>query len=237
LQRDLAFFAALRASIPVLMGYSVLGFAFGLLMRSQGYAWYLPVAMSLVIYAGALQFLALEFFRAKAGMWEIFVASIFVNIRQAFYGLSLLKKFKKSGLFKPYLIFALTDETYALMTTLKVEPGIDQKRYLFYLAALNQSYWVLGTLVGSLVGGVVHFDTRGLDFSLTALFVVLAMEQYAQRKSLLPFLIGAGASIAAMMLVSRDRMLITAIALALVGMFALRNALEKEEERNDAERA
>jgi 4-azaleucine resistance transporter AzlC len=222
--------------MPVLMGYSVLGFAFGLLMRSQGYAWYLPVAMSVVIYAGALQFLALEFFRAKAGMWEIFVASIFVNIRQAFYGLSLLKKFKKSGLFRPYLIFALTDETYALMTTLKVDPGIDPKRYLFYLAALNQSYWVLGTLAGSLVGGMVHFDTRGLDFSLTALFVVLAMEQYAQRKRLSPFLIGAGASILALMSVSRDRMLIAAIALALVGMFALRSALDKGEERDDAER-
>ncbi|ADV45946.1 AzlC family ABC transporter permease [Nitratifractor salsuginis] len=228
--KDPAFKAALKASMPVLMGYSVLGFAFGLLMRSQGYAWYLPVAMSLLIYAGTLQFLALEFFRAKAGMWEIFVASIFINIRQAFYGLSLLKQFQKTGRFKPYLIFALTDETYALMTTLKPDARIDQRRYYFYLAALNQSYWVLGTVAGVLVGGVMRFDTRGLDFSLTALFVVLAMEQYRQRRNLLPFLIGAGASLAAMVLVSRDRMLITAIGLALLGMLALRGRLNEDEE-------
>ena len=219
--------AAFKASIPVMMGYSVLGFAFGLLMTSQGYPWILPVAMSALIYAGALQFLALGFFQAKAGLGQIFVASIFVNIRQAFYGLSLLKKFKKAGHLKPYLIFALTDETYALMTTLPEDPQLKRRWYLFFLAALNQSYWVGGTLAGALFGGMVRFDTRGLDFSLTALFVVLAMEQYKRRRDLLPFFIGAGASLIALALVSKDRMLITAIGLALLGMFALREKLEK----------
>ncbi|WP_456458669.1 AzlC family ABC transporter permease [Nitratifractor sp.] len=222
--------AAFKASIPVMMGYSVLGFAFGLLMTSQGYPWMLPLAMSVLIYAGALQFLALGFFQAKAGLGQIFVASIFVNIRQAFYGLSLLKKFKKAGRLRPYLIFALTDETYALMTTLREDPRLKRRWYLFFLAALNQSYWVGGTLAGALFGRMVRFDTRGLDFSLTALFVVLAMEQYKQRRDALPFLIGAAASLIALTLVSRDRMLITAIALALLGMFALREKLEKKRE-------
>ncbi|WP_292657410.1 AzlC family ABC transporter permease [Nitratifractor sp.] len=227
------FRAAFKASIPVMMGYSVLGFAFGLLMTSQGYPWILPVVMSLVIYAGALQFLALGFFQAKAGMGEIFVASIFVNIRQAFYGLSLLKKFKKAGRLRPYLIFALTDETYALMTTLPEDSQLKRRWYLFFLAALNQSYWVGGTLAGALFGGMVRFDTRGLDFSLTALFVVLAMEQYKRRRDLLPFFIGAGASLIALVLVSKDRMLITAIGLALLGMFALREKLEKGEKSHE----
>ena len=223
------FRAAFKASIPVMMGYSVLGFAFGLLMSSEGYPWMLPVLMSLLIYAGALQFLALGFFQAKAGMGQIFVASIFVNIRQAFYGLSLLKKFRKAGRLRPYLIFALTDETYALMTTLPEDPRLKRRWYLFFLAALNQSYWVGGALAGTLFGSMISFDTRGLDFSLTALFVVLAMEQYKKHRNLLPFFIGTGASLIALSVVSRDRMLITAIGLALLGMFALRPRLEKRE--------
>ena len=221
--------AAFKASIPVLMGYSVLGFAFGLLMTSEGYPWVLPVAMSAVIYAGALQFLALGFFQTKAGLGQIFIASIFVNIRQAFYGLSVLRKFKKAGFLRPYLIFALTDETYALMTTLRESSRLKRRWYLFFLAALNQSYWVGGTLAGALFGRMVRFDTRGLDFSLTALFVVLAMEQYRQRRDLTPFFIGAGASLISLVLVSRDQMLITAIALALLGMFAMRGRLERRE--------
>ena len=223
------FRAAFKASIPVMMGYSVLGFAFGLLMSSQGYPWIVPVVMSLVIYAGALQFLALGFFQAKVGFLQIFLASIFVNVRQAFYGLSLLRKFKKAGRLRPYLIFALTDETYALMTTLPEDPRLKRRWYLFFLSALNQSYWVGGTLVGALFGALVTFDTRGLDFSLTALFVVLAMELYKKRRDLLPFLIGGGASMIALAVVSRDRMLITAIGLALLGMFALRDRLEGKE--------
>ena len=135
--------------------------------------------------------------------------------------------FRKAGRLRPYLIFALTDETYALMTTLPEDPRLKRRWYLFFLAALNQSYWVGGTLVGTLFAGMVRFDTRGLDFSLTALFVVLAMEQYKKHRDSLPFFIGAGASMIALLMVSEDRMLITAIGLALLGMFALRPRLEK----------
>ena len=220
--------AAFRASLPVMMGYGVLGFSFGLLAVSQGLAWYWPVLMSLLIYAGALQFLAIGMLQAKAGMIDLFVAAIFVNIRQAFYGLSLLTRFKKSGRAKPYLIFALTDETYALMTSVCPDPRLNRRRYDLYLALLDQSYWVAGTAGGALFGSLVSFDTRGIDFALTALFVVLAMEQYRSRKRRAPFLIGAGASLAAMALVSADRMLIGAIVLALLGMGLFAKRIESE---------
>jgi len=226
--RSRELFAAFRDSVPVLMGYGVLGFSFGLLAVSQGLAWYWAVLMSLVIYAGALQFLAVGMLQAKAGMLELFAAAVFVNIRQVFYGLSLLKRFKKSGRRKPYLIFALTDETYALMTSTRPDPRIKRRRYDFYLALLNQTYWVLGTAAGALFGTMTDFDTRGIDFALTALFVVLAMEQYKIRRSWTPFLLGAGASIAAMLLVSMDRMLLTAIALALAGMFLFKKRIESD---------
>ncbi len=216
---------AFKVSIPVMMGYLVLGFAFGLLAVSNGFKWYIAFLMSLFIYAGALQFLAIGLLKAKSGFIDIFIASIMVNIRQAFYGLSLLRKFKKA-LFKPYLIFALTDETYALLTTIKEDKNIKKRWYYFYLSALNQSYWVSGTVAGAIIGSNINFNTKGLDFSLTALFVVLAMEQYKQIKKITPFMIGAVASILGFLLVSKNNMLLTSIILALIGMFMIKNKLE-----------
>jgi len=221
------FKTAFKTSIPVMMGYLVLGFAFGLLLSSQGLGWPWALAMSLLIYAGALQFAAVGFFAAKLGLIPIAIASLFINVRQAFYGLSLLKKFANTGWRKPYLIHALTDETYALLTTIPVPDGLDPKRYYLFLSALNHSYWVTGSVLGALVGGSVVFDTRGVAFSLTALFVVLAMENYKARRQILPFVIGAIASAVAMMTVSSANMLIVAIALSLVMLFALRRQIER----------
>ncbi len=217
---------AFKVSIPVMMGYTVLGFAFGLLLVSNGWKWYIAILMSVVIYAGALQFLAVGFFSSKLGMIDIFIASIMVNIRQSFYGLSLLKKFKKTKL-KPYLIFALTDETYAVLTTIKENDNIKKKWYYFYLSLLNQSYWVFGTTVGALFGKIVSFNTKGLDFSLTALFVVLAIEQYKKNKNLTLFLIGAFTSIIAFFVVSRENMLLFAILFSIVLMFVFRKRFER----------
>jgi len=220
------FKTALKVSIPVMMGYGVLGFAFGLLIVSLDYPWYIALLMSVFIYAGALQFLAIGFFSSKLGLFDIFITSIFVNIRQSFYGLSVLKKFKNSAKLKPYLIFGLTDETYALLTTVKEDEQLNKKYYYFYLTALNQSYWIIGTFLGAIFGSMVEFDTKGLDFSLTALFVVLALEQYKANKNFTPFIIGAVASILAFILVPINSMLIFAIVCALVGMFIFKKRLE-----------
>ena len=220
------FQTAFKVSIPVMMGYGVLGFAFGLLIVSLDYSWYIALLMSIFIYAGALQFLAIGFFSTKLGLVDIFITSIFVNIRQSFYGLSVLKKFKKSGNLKPYLIFGLTDETYALLTTIKEDEQLKIKYYYFYLTLLNQSYWVVGTTFGAIFGSMITFDTKGLDFSLTALFVVLAIEQYKVNKNFLPFLIGAVASVVAFLVVPINNMLIFAIVSSIIGMFIFKKRLE-----------
>jgi 4-azaleucine resistance transporter AzlC len=217
---------AFKVSIPVMMGYIVLGFAFGLLMISLDYPWYLALVMSLFIYAGALQFLAISFFSAKVGLFDIFLTSIFVNIRQSFYGLSVLNKFKKAGKFRFYLIFGLTDETYAILTTIKDDKTIDKKYYYFYLTILNQCYWIIGTLLGAICGLLVDFDTKGLDFSLTALFVVLTIEQYKNNKNFTPFIIGSIASLLAFGFVPLDNMLIFAIFCSLCGMIIFRKRLD-----------
>jgi 4-azaleucine resistance transporter AzlC len=219
---------AFQVSIPVMMGYSVLGFAFGLLLVSFGYSWYLAPLMSLFIYAGALQFVAINFFNVKAGMIDIAIASWFINIRQSFYGLSLLKRFKDTGKFKTYLIFGLTDETYALLTTIKDDESLNKRWYYFFLTALNQLYWFLGSTFGAIIGLNIKFNTAGLEFSLTALFVVLCIEQYKNLKNIVPFFIGIIASVFALIFIPSDKMLIVSIMIALTLMFTFKNRVEHE---------
>lgn len=219
---------AFKVSIPVMMGYLVLGFAFGLLLVSFNYSWYLAPLMSLFIYAGALQFVAINFFNVKAGFVDIAIASWFVNIRQSFYGLSLLKRFKDMGKIKTYLIFGLTDETYALLTSIKDDETLNKKWYYFFLTAFNQSYWFVGSTLGAVIGSNISFNTAGLEFSLTALFVVLCIEQYKNLRNYVPFLIGAVASIFSLLFVPSDKMLIVSIILALILMFTFRKRIEVE---------
>lgn len=219
---------AFQVSIPVMMGYAVLGFAFGLLLVSFDYPWYLAPIMSLFIYAGALQFVAINFFNLKAGMIDIAIASWFINIRQSFYGLSLLKRFKDSGKLKPYLIFGLTDETYALLTTIKDDDSLNKPWYYFFLTALNQSYWFLGSTFGAIVGSNIKFNTAGLEFSLTALFVVLCIEQYKNLQNITPFIIGLISSVFALCFVPSDKMLIISIIVALLLMFTFKKRVENE---------
>ena len=176
MQTQQELFAAVKNSIPVMMGYVIIGFAFGLLFVSFDYDWYLATVMSIFVYAGALQFLAIGMINAKVGLFDLAIASLVVNLRQSFYGLSVLRKFKSSGLFKPYLIFALTDETFALLTSIPEKQGLSAKHYYFYLRLLTQCYWVAGTTIGAVAGGIFSFNTEGLEFSLTALFICLAVE-------------------------------------------------------------
>lgn len=219
---------AFKISIPVMMGYSILGFAFGLLLVSFDYSWYIAPLMSLFIYAGALQFVSINFFNAKAGYIDIAIASWFINIRQSFYGLSFLKKFKNTGKLKPYLIFGLTDETYALLTTVKDDEQLKKKWYYFFLCAFNQFYWFLGSLLGAIVGSGIKFNTAGLEFSLTALFVVLCIEQYKNLKNIIPFLIGGCASIFSLLFIPSDKMLIVSIVISLILLFSFRKKIEND---------
>lgn len=219
---------AFKISIPIMMGYLVLGFAFGLLVTSFDYDWYIAPLMSFFIYTGALQFLAINFFNVKAGYVDIAITSFFVNIRQAFYGLSLIKKFSDSGKLKPYLIFAITDETYALLTSLKEDENLNKRWYYFFLLLFSQIYWLLGTTLGAISALAIKFNTQGLEFSLTALFVVLCIEQYKNLKNIFPFLIALVSSIFALVFVPSDKMLLFSIILALILLFTFKRKLENE---------
>ena len=211
-----------------MMGYLVLGFAFGLLLVSFDYSWYIAPIMSFFIYTGTLQFLAINFFNIKAGFVDIAIASLFVNIRQSFYGLSLLKRFKDAGKLKPYLIFALSDETYALLTSIQDDESLNKKWYYFFLLFLSQLYWLIGSTLGAIIGINIKFNTQGLEFSLTAFLVVLCIEQYKNLQNVIPFIIALVSSIFTLVFIPSDKMLIVSIILSLVLMFSFKKRIENE---------
>ena len=168
---------ALRTTIPVFLGYISCGIAFGLITINAGYPWWLAPATGILIFAGAGQFLAVPLFAAGTPIPVILVTELLLNIRHIVYGLPLINQFKECRRYKPYLIYALTDETFSLLTTTTVPPDIPAEDYYFAVSILDQSYWVGGCLIGALVGSMIPFDMTGVDFALTALFAVLSIDQ------------------------------------------------------------
>lgn len=202
---------ALLASIPVMMGYIVLGMAFGMLLEDKGYSFLYALAMSVFIYAGSMQFVAINLLVSGATLINTVMMTLLINARHLVYGLSMIKKFEGMGKLKPYMIFSLTDETYSLLVSAKTPEGCNQKYYLFFISLLNQCYWILGSLLGSLVGSLLTINTTGLDFTMTALFVVIVVEQYLTSKKHLYTYIGFGISIMCLLIFGSDAFIIPSI--------------------------
>jgi len=211
--------AAVKASIPVLFGYLPLGLVFGMLFQQLGYPWYYATLMALLVYAGAAQFMAVGLLAAQASLLEVAVAISVLNSRHLFFGVSLLNRYQVTGWRKCYLIFGLTDETYSLITA--SDQNYQTQRYYLALTAFNQCYWVAGCTIGALIGAYWQLQTAGMEFVLTALFAVLLVEQIKQVRQLFPFVIAAISGMIAMLLV-REQMLLTALALAVGALLVYR---------------
>ena len=178
------------STLPVMAGYMVLGMGFGILLHSKGYGILWAIAMSTFIYAGSMQYLAIDLIAGGASLITGAITALMVNARHLFYGISMIDKYKDTGKTKPYLIFALTDETYSLNCN-GTPDGIENKSaYYFLVSVLNQSYWVLGSALGSALGSIIPFSTEGIDFALTALFVTVFTEQWQSTKDHIPALVG-----------------------------------------------
>lgn len=203
---------AFKITIPVLFGYLAIGIPFGLMLVSAGYPWWLAPVMSVIMYAGAGQYMAVALFSAGASYSVIAVTMLLLNIRHIVYGLSLITPFKETGRWKPYLIFALTDETYALMTGCSVPRGVSPGSFYGAIALLDHIYWITGSIIGAVAGTLIPFSFAGVDFALTALFAVLLIDQIQKSKDFIPPLIGAIAAATAMWLVPSQYILITALA-------------------------
>jgi len=214
--------AAFKYSIPVLLGYIAIGVAFGLVLSGAGYPWHLALLMSLWMYAGAGQFIAIGLFAAGTSLWEVVLIQLVVNARHIAYGLSMLKRFGDTGPFKPYLVFSLTDETFALLSSLPdnagpfAGEGERRRRFMFYVALLNQGYWTAGSVVGALAGALITFDMYGIGFALTALFIVLMIEQIKRVKKPGVFIVSGAAALLGVFLLPGTISLLAALTLALV---------------------
>ncbi|MDR2521568.1 MAG: AzlC family ABC transporter permease [Spirochaetaceae bacterium] len=226
--------AALAHTVPVLMGYLAIGVAFGLLLQQAGYPAYLAFFMSVVMYAGAAQYISAGLFAAGAPLWEAALIQLVVNARHIAYGLSMLKRYNSAGPYKWYLIFAMTDETFALLSAadervvasgpdgagirLNQLPPRERGRYLFLVSVLNQSYWVAGSVIGAVCGSLLPFKIEGIGFALPALFIVLMLEQMLAIKKILPFVVAAASAVLCVAVLPARVSLLSAIACALVAV-------------------
>ena len=202
-------------------GYIVLGIGFGILLKNAGYGFLWSFFMSLTIYAGSMQYVAVPFLAAGTSLITVAVTTLMVNARHLFYGLSMIEKYKDTGKKKPYLIFSLTDETYSLLCGDQLPEGVSKHWYYFFVSLFNQSYWVLGCVLGSLVGAILPFDTAGIEFSMTALFVTVFVEQWLTAKDHRPAIMGLLSAVLCLCVFGADRFLIpTMIAITVALLFA-----------------
>ena len=217
---------ALFKSIPVLAGYVVLGIGFGILMRDAGYGVLWTVAMSLFIYAGSLQYVGVGLLAGGASVLTTAITSLMVNARHLFYSISMIDKYKDAGKYKPYMIFALTDETYSLLCDGMTPSGVEPNQYRFLVSLFNHSYWVAGSIIGSLLGAVLPFSTEGIEFSMTALFVAAFTEQWLTRKDHVPALTGLICTLLCLVAFGKNNFLIPAMLLITLVLTLLRGREE-----------
>ena len=209
-------FSVLSLTTPVAMGYIPLGTVFGFLFVQAGADWWLAVLASLFVFAGAAQYMMIPMLSAGLPAGTIALATLIVNLRHVFYGLSLLDKFPKNRLFRWYMVFALTDETYSVLTTI---PKTTSHKQMALIALLNHSWWVLGTLIGAVIGAQAQITLAGLDFVLASLFAVLTVEQWRTKKSPAPLWVALAAYAVAYPLAAKHALVISIVLSITAGMF------------------
>ena len=222
-------------SLPIMAGYIVLGLGFGVLLQSKGYGVGWALAMGGLIYAGSMQYVAIDLLAGGASLISAALMTLMVNARHLFYGISMLERYKDTGAAKPYLIFALTDETYSVVCSGDVPDGVERKKYYFWVSLLDQFYWVVGCVAGALLGSVLPFDTTGIDFSMTALFLVVMVEQWRSTRDHTPALVGLGVSLVCLLIFGSSNFLIPSMIGITVALTLLRGTMEKRKEAGHAD--
>lgn len=207
--------AAFPLTLPVLAGFLFLGVAYGVLMHSIGLGPGWTFLTCYLVFAGSMQYVAITLFTAAFSPWAALAVTLMVNARHVFYGLALLDKLEAAGKYRPYVIFALCDETFSVLCSNEPPQGVDSGLFMFFVAFLNRWYWIAGCLLGALAGNFIPFSTQGLDFALTAMFAVSFLNQWAKRENRPSALIGVGCSLVCLLLFGPDRFLLPAMALML----------------------
>lgn len=209
-------------TIPVMLGYIFLGIAFGLMLHDAGYGVLWAFVSSVLIYAGSMQFVLVTLLTGGAGLIHAAIMTFFVNGRHLFYGISFIEKFKAMGKKYPYMIFSLTDETYSVLCGLQVPREMDEKRLMFLISLFDHIYWITGSVLGGLLGKMIAFDTSGIDFSMTALFVVIVINQWTESKEHRPVILGGIVGVLCLLLLGADGFLLPALTLTALILLGVR---------------
>lgn len=226
----IAYEKAFPYTIPVLTGYLFIGIAFGVMFAEKGYNAFWAMLMSLLVFAGSGQYLAVNFFVPGFSFIQVIFLTLMVNIRHIFYGVSLLEKFKGMGKRKWYMVFGLTDETYSLLCTTKIPDGVEEDKFLFAIATLDQVYWVVGSMIGALMGTYIPFNSEGIDFAMTALFIVIFVEQWMDKKNRIPEIIGIVCGVVCLNIFGASQFVLPAMLSIVVLLIGGKRKLEGEDE-------
>ena len=222
--------AAFPHTVPIMTGFLFLGFAYGVLMSAKGIGPGWTVLMSALVFAGSMQYVAVTLLTGAFEPLQAFFLTLMVNARHLFYGIAMLEKYRGLGWRKIYLVFGMCDETFSVNCSAEPPEGVERGDFYFWVTLLDHLYWVAGSALGAAVGAMIRFDIKGLDFVLTALFVVIFTGQWRQRAGRAPALVGVGCSVLALCLWGADGFLLPAMGMILLALTFLRPRLERREE-------
>ena len=219
--------AAFPYTIPIFAGFTFLGLTYGIYMNVSGFSFWYPMLMSLTVFAGSMEFVAVNLLLGAFNPLQALAMTLMLNARHLFYGIAMLDKYRGTGWKKFYLIFGMCDESFSINCTAEVPEGVDRGWFMFFVTLLNQLYWVSGATLGGIFGSLIHFNTEGLDFVMTAMFVVIFLEQWLKEKNHVSSLLGLGLSALCLAAFGPDRFMIPAMAAILGVLLLLRKPMEK----------
>lgn len=222
-----AFKAAFPYTLPIFAGFWFLALAYGILMNVNGFSFIYPMFMSLFIYGGSLEFLVVSMLMSSFAPLSALAVTLLVQSRHLFYGIAMLDRFKGMGWKKPYLIFGMCDETFSINCTANIPEDVDRGWFMFFVTLLNHCYWVSGATIGGLIGSLLKFDTKGLDFVMTAMFVTIFLNQWMKEEKKYTGMIGIGAAVVCLMMFGPDSFMVPAMLAILTLLTAFRKPIEK----------
>ena len=225
-----AFKCAFPYTIPIFAGFWFLGLTYGIYMNVNGFSFLYPMLMSLTIFAGSIEFIAVNMLMGAFDPLQAFAMTLMINARHLFYGISTLDRYKGTGWKKFYLIFGMCDESFSINYTAEIPETVDRGWFMFFVTLLNHFYWFSGATLGGMFGSLIHFNTEGLDFVMTAMFVVIFMEQWLKDKQHISALLGLGISILCLLIFGADNFIIPSMAAMLLMLIGMRKPIERREE-------
>ena len=219
--------AAFPHTIPIMTGFLFLGASYGIYMNVSGFEFWYPMITSMLIFAGSVEFVTVNLLLGAFNPLQAFLLALMINARHIFYGISMLDKYRGTGLKKFYLIYGMCDESFSVNYTAEIPEDVDKGWFMFFVNLLNQIYWVAGATIGGILGGVIAFNTNGIEFVMTAMFVVIFLEQWLKEKNHIPSILGLVISVVSLILFGADKFIIPSMASMLIILTLLRKVLDK----------